>query len=607
MNLPTPRVNGPLFSDSASVRVDGLVPGARVTVYSVARHAPVADGVALVQEIELPLTLPPLAGDEIVAVQRLAGRASAPSEPVLVQAAAASTPTHSGAWVVRPESAEVLAVHAALLHTGKVVYFSGSEHDESTQNFDHSRLWDPVTGAVTTIPSPAHDLFCCGHAFLADGRLLVAGGTQAYDVHGDAEDPFAHAAHRHYRGVRDVTLFNPTARPGTSPWEPATPMRFERGTNRGGGRWYPTLLTLSDGRVLAMSGHPERSDSRHNNTSLEVFDPTAGPRGEWLDAGEKTNAPGAYPRLHLLPNGEVFCATPMGRRVERWSPTGRFWTRVAEAPGAGYGGGIEWSSVLLPLKPPDYRARVLLVGKSTARLLDLGERGAATGIDWQNAGKRNLPAVAGRHGANPVRQHCVAVLLPDGRVLVVGGTVSGRDVHAVLAAELYDPETDTWTTMASAAVPRVYHSVALLLPDGRVLAAGSNHDGDRNRRGDRGTPRDKRELRLELFLPHYLFVGPRPVIAAAPGEIAPATTFALVTPDANAIGAVALLRCGSVTHAFDADQRYVGLAFEWRSSTQIAAAAPPDNHVAPPGYYLLFIIDRNGVPSVGRFVRVTPA
>jgi hypothetical protein len=299
----------------------------------------------------------------------------------------------------------------------------------------------------------------------------------------------------------------------------------------------------------------------------------------------------------------VLCANPIDQQTQKWDPATGGWTTVAGAPRAGYGEkqaapeDIFWTSVLLPLRPPGYRARVLLAGKRVARVLDLGERGRGTNAAWIDTAPRALGAAPGRHPASPERENCNAVLLPDGGVLILGGTVQhGEDDHAILAAELYDPCTDRWTTLGSATVPRGYHSVALLLPDGRVWTSGNS------RNAEPGSP--NRELRIEIFSPPYLFRGPRPVIEAAPEGLDLASTFVIRTPQAAAIQSVALLRCGSVTHSFDADQRCVGLAIQGRTPTQLMVASPPDNRVAPPGYYLLFILDQNGVPSVGQFVRV---
>jgi glycosyltransferase involved in cell wall biosynthesis len=525
-----------------------------------------------------------------------------------------------GRWEVLPEDTQILAVHAALLHTGKVLYFAGSEHNADQQvrgDLDHSRLWDPVTGAIQRVGSPTHDLFCSGHAFLADGRLLAAGGTQEYDIsgtlehsHSDLEDPHPDAvqspgANHRPAGLRDTSLFDPRSAAGTNPWVSAAPMNTERGRTLGGGRWYPTVLTLADGRAVAMSGVPDKTDSRRDNTMVELFDPSAGPQGRWSDAGEQPAPTFVYPRMHLLPDGQALSVTAMHGQTQKWNPTTRAWTSVAPSPGAGYDpdpahpgdNEISWTSVLLPLLPPDYRTRVLVAGKAVARTIDLGERGRASRAVWVNAGARSLPEAPGRHPANAVRPSCNAVLLPDATVLVLGGTPDGKDAHAVLAAELYDPATDRWTTLGSASVPRVYHSVGLLLPDGRVWTAGSNHDGERGL--------INRELRMEVFHSPYLFRGPRPTIEAAPDEIELPSTFALSSPQAPAIRSVALIRCGSVTHAFNADQRYVGLAIESRTATQLGIASPPDSRIAPPGYYLLFIVDDSGVPSIGKFVRIT--
>jgi hypothetical protein len=185
-------------------------------------------------------------------------------------------------------------------------------------------------------------------------------------------------------------------------------------------------------------------------------------------------------------------------------------------------------------------------------------------------------------------------LLPDGTVLVTGGGTArdGYDVtKAVKVAELWSPATETWQTLSSAAIPRLYHSTALLLPDGRVLTAGSGNDGPA-----------VNQLEAELFSPPYLFKGPRPTIASVPDQIQYGTPFIVPTPDAASIASVSLIRPGAVTHAFDEDQRFLSLAFT-AGSGSLTIQAPANANLAPPGYYMLFIVNGAGVPSVARFVR----
>lgn len=169
----------------------------------------------------------------------------------------------NGAWQLAGSS-QVLAVHAALLKTGRVLYFSGSEHDagqNAAGQVDHTRIWDPASGAIQTVASPAHDLFCSHHAFLADGGLLTVGGTQEW---GGVPAPRDHT--EHFRGLRTTTIFRPDTAPGVNPWAAAAPLNTERGRTTGGGAWYPGVVTLADGRVFKMSGHPERDDTRHTTS-----------------------------------------------------------------------------------------------------------------------------------------------------------------------------------------------------------------------------------------------------------------------------------------------------------------------------------------------------
>jgi len=184
-------------------------------------------------------------------------------------------------------------------------------------------------------------------------------------------------------------------------------------------------------------------------------------------------------------------------------------------------------------------------------------------------------------------------VLPDGMVLVTGGSGS-TDVFdlspAVLQAELWSPSTETWSPLASMDVPRLYHSTALLLPDGRVLVTGSGRWGFD-------------QLSAQVYSPPYLFKGTRPAITAAPAQTSYGSTFTVSTPDASRIAKVSLIRPGSVTHAFDQDQRFVPLTFQ-AITGGLSVQAPANANLAPPGYYMLFIVDTDGVPSVGAFVQL---
>jgi hypothetical protein len=497
-----------------------------------------------------------------------------------------------GRWDPCPKPAGVLAVHAALLRTGKVVYFGGSEnvqsqHDAGGAGIDNTRLWDPATGDVQTLPSPAnHDLFCCGHAFLPNGRLLAAGGTQEWAGVPVGGDPHQHGAFGHFRGLAAATTFDPGFAAGSNPWSSVKRMNFERGTAQGGGRWYPTLVTLPDGRVLAMSGHPEDSDTRHNNITIEAFSPMPAPQGTWSDEGDQLLVRDGYPRLHVVPGGaqgKVLCTSLTDGQSWTWDPAAKVWASLGTGPGAEYGG-YETSSVLLPLLPANnYQARVLVTNAPQPRILDLG----ASTPTWQNTNARAMPGAPWRHHATPV-------LLADGSVLVVGGLsnpLSNASAH--YTPECFDPVSGTWTTVANASAPRVYHSVALLLPDGTVWAAGSDYGAGNH------------EMRMEIYSPPYLFWGPRPRVNQAPATISPGGTFTMKSPDARRLTSIALVRCGSSTHAFNPDQRYVVLPIQSRTGANVVVAAPPSHAVAPPGYYLLFVIDDTGVPSIGRFLRVT--
>ncbi len=194
------------------------------------------------------------------------------------------------------------------------------------------------------------------------------------------------------------------------------------------------------------------------------------------------------------------------------------------------------------------------------------------------------------------RAHAASVILADGKVLAVGGTGIGLFDDAVTNVELFDPDAETWSQMAPIAVPRGYHSTAILLPDGRVLSAGT-------------TPFQRYELRIQVYSPYYLFRGPRPRITQSPGSLAYDQPFEVnyKYESGHEVGveSAVLIRPGAMTHGFDMEQRYVALDIDARETGRLRVKAPKDSHLAPPGYYMLFLLTSGGVPSEAEFVHLS--
>jgi hypothetical protein len=187
-------------------------------------------------------------------------------------------------------------------------------------------------------------------------------------------------------------------------------------------------------------------------------------------------------------------------------------------------------------------------------------------------------------------------VLPDGNVLVTGGgpTTNATDVtNAILPAELWSPTTETWTTLAPMSAPRLYHSEAILLPDGRVLISGGG------RFNDDTEPTD--QFSAEFFEPPYLFKGPRPTISSAPSQLVYGQNFTVQTPDAAQIASVSLIRYGSATHAINMSQRFIPLSFVTGNGS-LTVTAPINSSLAPAGNYMLFLINTSGVPSMAATV-----
>jgi hypothetical protein len=218
------------------------------------------------------------------------------------------------------------------------------------------------------------------------------------------------------------------------------------------------------------------------------------------------------------------------------------------------------------------------------------------------------------------RRHLTATVLPNRNVLVTGGVASGSATadgrtttglnnlsEPTRAAEIWDPATGQWRTLASAVVPRGYHAVSILMPSGLVLHGAS---GDANlpnpNNPDEPGPPYPRQMSHEMFSPPYLFRGNRPTITSAPSSVGYGEAFDVETPYAKQITLVTWIRLPSVTHAFDANQRLNTLGFT-RTATGIRVTAPSSGNKAPPGHYMLFVMNRNGVPSVGKIIQINYA
>jgi hypothetical protein len=491
------------------------------------------------------------------------------------------------AWKIVVNNAQIMAVHSALLPNGKVLYFGGSQHNwrpAPRKTFDATRLYDPETDAVTVLPSPGFDLFCCGHAMLADGRLLVAGGTALTP----RERPEGG-----WLGLSNTAAFDWT----TNAWQALNPMAKAR--------WYPTLATLADGRVLA-GGDAAR---------WEVYTVST---NSWATLPYPVSDAGLnYPRVASMPGGKVLCLTGETRPFLLDLASSAITYLPNHPGGVDYRNGINYGLVVLPYSSSNAGPNVLTVGYDRP--------GGDTILPFAPTAWQPTGVLAKRQ-----RTDCCTVLLPDGSLLVTGGTApdnnraENTNVNATFMAESYDPTTRAWTPLESTAVVRRYHSCTLLLVDGRVLSLGSNFNPNHHNEdppanpapfnqanssgiyhGVEGDPAtDANEYRIETFRPPYLRVGRRPSTSYAPSVAARGGSLGVATPDAGRVAKVRLMRLGSFTHALGTDQRSIELDIVARAAGILYVSGPPSGDYAPPGYYMIFLQSTSGAVSRGRMVRV---
>ncbi|MGW5428423.1 galactose oxidase-like domain-containing protein [Streptomyces sp. NPDC004059] len=574
-------------------------------------------------------------------------------------------------------------IHAALLHTGKVLLVAGSGNNQ--ENFDKkkfdTRIWDPVKGTIKKIPTP-NDLFCTGHTQLANGNLLIAGGTKQYEkLKGDVkkaggvmilynenpDKPITLPAGTRFTGRQNGKTFvsqDPVLVPRatkvfdkTGKWLRNNPgygrvyveaqaegSQYETGTqdnyriqgltgtdarNTYGiaqklaldkkdfegikdayefdpvaeryikvdpmneARWYPTLTTLSDGRILSVSGLDDIGQLVPGKN--EIFDPKT---RKWTYTRTVRQFP-TYPALFLMQNGKIFYSGSnagygpdnVGRQPGIWDVDTNTFTKL---PGLSDANMMETSGTVL--LPPAQNEKFMVIGgggvgesklsSKRTRLIDL---------------KAKKPVFVDGPELEKGTRYPQSSVLPDDTVLVSGGSEDyrGRSDSDILQARLYHPDSNSFTRVADPLVGRNYHSGSILLPDGRVMFFGSD-----SLYGDKANTKPGTfEQRIEIYTPPYLYRDARPTLGGGPRTIARGASGTFTSDHAASLKKARLIRPSASTHVTDVDQRSIALDFK-TAGNRITVTVPKNRNLVQSGWYMLFVDDDQGTPSKAQWVRV---
>lgn len=478
----------------------------------------------------------------------------------------AQAPSGPGSWQVSSSTCPINPVHAALLRTGKVLFIAGSGNDPNDVSEPRgSAVWTPSNGSFVRPLTPTNaageplDLFCVGHSFRSSGKLMCAGGTLQYD-------PFF--------GLDASFFFDPS----NNTWSLESLMNS--------GRWYPTCLTLGSGKILALSGLSAQGPI---DAYPEIY---SGTTGTWTAFSQATSPFAPYAHLFLLSSGKIFYSgahfgSNNGVLPRILTLPGSFTQAIDEQPVSGLQAldfGEQAASVLLP---PAQDQKVMIIGGGKVDP-DRETTNRVNVIDL----KASNPTYTAAPPLNNARMHHNAVILPDRTVFVCNGSSMKEEIsQSTLPAEIYNPATNTWTVVATPNISgRVYHAVALLLPDGRVIATGGN------------PARGSYEGRIEIYRPAYMSQS-RPVIQKAPSLGPYGGTITIQTSQASSIKWVSVIRPMATTHSLDTEQRLVDLPINSRTGNSLTVAITSNLNLLPAGYYMLFITNTNDVPSVAKWIR----
>jgi Galactose oxidase-like, Early set domain/Glyoxal oxidase N-terminus len=466
-----------------------------------------------------------------------------------------------------PVTWPIIAIHVVLLPDGRVMNFGTDEQGQQGGQYVYD-VWDPQQGTGTAahmvLPNTTStDIFCAGQSVLAaSGEVLITGGD-----------------------LNQTEIFHPQTNAITTD----TAMQYAR--------WYPTIVALPAGEMLVLGGIEEAEETAA--PTPEVFMQNVGWRTLW-DATSDAAFGGIdnwnYPRSFVAPNGKVFVLGHDGN--------------MFFLDAAGNGTITQLTQQTLGGRPS--RSVASMDGESVAlptimfapgRLLSVRTQQKVVVVDLNGP----QPVVTPTADISQRRYWSNATVLPNGKVLLTGGSAVANQLTGVAyAAEIWDPATGQWTLGANAAKARLYHSTALLLPDGSVLTAGGG--------ASRPAPdlsREPQNMNAEIYYPPYLYdasgqPAARPSLVTAPGSVNLSLNqpFAVTVGSAAPISRVTLVRTGATTHSFDSGQRFLELGFTQAGQTLTITLPTINPNVAVPGYYMLFVFDQAGVPSVAKIIRV---
>ncbi len=484
----------------------------------------------------------------------------------------------NGRWDVLPTQNPVRSMHSVVLNNGKVLLIAGSGNSE--EQFDAgtftSAVYDPATGSYKVVPTPK-DMFCSGHVQLQDGRVLVMSGNKAYPVAG------GHG----YEGFKDSYVFDPVTE------------TYSRTNDMNDGHWYPSATVMGNGDVLSFGGLREDSTG---SVTAELFSQAEQQWQPLWKVNQTWSYWGLYPSMILMQDGRLF-----------YSGSHVFGNNIPGTGSAVYDYDANTVTQIPGLQNKDQRdqsASVLLPPAQDQKVLTLG----GGNIDSNPDGNRltdiidlkaaNPSYVAGPPlpqgtvdlGNGPVaetgdqgKMYVSAVLLPDGKVLETGGALHNR-ADPVFESSIYDPGTNAFDPVAADPQARGYHSSSFLLPDGRVMSTGDNPGN--------GTWNHN----VSIYTPPYLLKGTRPAITSVIDTEWTYGDTQRITVD-RPIARAELIRPAAVTHSSDPNQRFVDLPLSV-DGDNVDLNVTSNPNLAPPGWYMLFAVDANGVPSVAKWVHL---